>query len=118
MGSRARAYNLHRDLWVAGRVGPRLTARSAAHHLHDLYNQFGDWYLAMAAYNSGPGNVQEAVRRTGNADFWDFSSRNGLPKETKNYVPIIVAVAIMAKNRSQYGLDNLVPDPPAASDTV
>src|SRR3981189_548369 len=105
MGSRARAYNLHRDLWVAGRVGPRLTARSAAHYLKDLYNQFGDWYLAMAAYNSGAGNVQRAVQRTGYADFWELYKRNVLPLETKNYVPIIVAMTIMAKNPSQYGLN-------------
>src|SRR3981189_2369895 len=118
MGSRARAYNLHRDLWVAGRVGPRLTARSAAHHLKDLYNQFGDWYLAMAAYNSGPGTVQSAVKRTGYADFWELYRRNVLPKKTRNYVPMNLAVTIMAKNPTQYGLDSVVKEKPVPYDTV
>ena len=118
INSRASGYGLARNWWIDERLDPEKATRAAAHHLHDLYNQFGDWYLAMAAYNSGPGNVQQAVRRTGYADFWELYSRNVLPKETKNYVPIIVAVAIMAKNRAQYGLDGIVPDPPAAFDTV
>ena len=118
INSRASGYGLARNWWVDERLDPEKATRAAARHLHDLYNQFGDWYLAMAAYNSGPGNVQQAVRRTGYADFWELYSRNVLPRETKNYVPIIVAVAIMAKNRAQYGLDGIVPDPPAAFDTV
>jgi len=118
MGSRARAYDLHRDYWMDERQDPEKSTRAAAHHLRDLYNQFGDWYLAMAAYNSGPGTVQSAVKRTGYADFWELYRRNVLPKETRNYVPIIVAVTIMAKNPSQYGLDTIVPDPEIAYDTV
>jgi len=118
MGSRARAYNLHHDLWVDDRQDPEKSTRAAAHHLKDLYNQFGDWYLAMAAYNSGPGTVQSAVKRTGYADFWELYRRNVLPKETRNYVPIIIAVTIMAKNPSQYGLQTIVPDPPMTYDTV
>jgi len=118
MGSRARAYDLHRDYWVDERQDPEKSTRAAAHHLRDLYNQFGDWYLAMAAYNSGPGTVQSAVKRTGYADFWELYRRNVLPKETRNYVPIILAVTIMAKNPSQYGLDTIVPDPKMVYDTV
>jgi membrane-bound lytic murein transglycosylase D len=118
ISSRATGYGLARNWWLDERLDPEKSTRAAARHLHDLYNQFGDWYLAMAAYNSGPGNVQQAVRRTGYADFWELYRRDVLPRETKNYVPIIVAVAIMAKNRSEYGLDHITPDPPAASDTV
>src|SRR6266567_99215 len=118
MGSRARAYDLHHDVWMDERQDPEKSTRAAARHLKDLYNQFGDWYLAMAAYNSGPGTVQSAVKRTGYADFWELYRRNVLPKETRNYVPIIVAVTIMAKNPSQYGLDTIVPDPQMAYDTV
>jgi len=118
MGSRARAYDLHRDSWMDERQDPEKSTRAAARHLKDLYNQFGDWYLAMAAYNSGPGRVQSAVKRTGYADFWELYRRNVLPKETRNYVPIIVAVTIMAKNPSQYGLDTIVPDPRMAYDTL
>ena len=117
MGSRARGYGLHRDTWVDDRQDPEKSTRAAARHLKDLYNQFGDWYLAMAAYNSGPGTIQSAVKRTGYADFWELYRRNVLPKETRNYVPIILAETIMAKNPAQYGLD-VVPDPPLAYDTV
>ena len=118
MGSRAKGYGLERSWWVDDRQDPEKSTRAAARHLKDLYNQFGDWYLAMAAYNSGPGTVQNAVKRTGYADFWELYKRNVLPKETRNYVPIIVAVTIMAKNPAQYGLDTIVPEKPVAYDTV
>jgi membrane-bound lytic murein transglycosylase D len=118
MGSRAKGYGLERSWWVDDRQDPEKATRAAAHHLHDLYNEFGDWYLAMAAYNSGPGTVQSAVKRTGYADFWELYRRNALPKETRNYVPIIVAVTIMAKNPAQYGLDSITKDKPVPYDTV
>lgn len=118
MGTRARGYGLQRNWWVDDRQDPEKATRAAAHHLKDLYNQFGDWYLAMAAYNSGPGTVQSAVKRTGYADFWELYRRNVLPRETRNYVPIIVAVTIMAKNPEQYGLDAVAKDKPLAYDTV
>jgi membrane-bound lytic murein transglycosylase D len=118
MASRASGYGLERNWWVDDRQDPEKSTRAAARHLKDLYNQFGDWYLAMAAYNSGPGTVQHAVQRTGYADFWELYRRNVLPGETRNYVPIILAFAIMAKNPEQYGLDRLTPDPPMKSDSV
>src|SRR5712664_1779690 len=118
MGSRAKGYGLERSWWVDDRQDPEKATRAAAHHLKDLYNQFGDWYLAMAAYNSGPGTVQSAVKRTGYADFWELYRRNVLPKETRNYVPIIVAVTIMAKNPAQYGLDDISPEQPVPYDAV
>jgi peptidoglycan lytic transglycosylase D len=118
MASRARGYGLQRDWWVDDRQDPEKSTRAAARHLKDLYQQFGDWYLAMAAYNSGPGTVQSAVKRTGYADFWELYRRNVLPKETRNYVPIIVAVTIMAKNPGQYGLDHLEKEKAAPFDSV
>ena len=118
MASRARGYGLYHNMYVDDRQDPEKSTRAAARHLKDLYNQFGDWYLAMAAYNSGPGTVQAAVKRTGYADFWELYNRNVLPKETKNYVPIILAVTIMAKNPSQYGLDDVAMDRPADYDTI
>src|SRR5208282_1034198 len=114
----AQGYGLERSWWVDDRQDPEKATRAAAHHLKDLYNQFGDWYLAMAAYNSGPGTVQSAVKRTGYADFWELYHRNVLPKETRNYVPIILAVTIMAKNPAQYGLDSVTKDKPVPYDTV
>ncbi|MGA7686435.1 MAG: LysM peptidoglycan-binding domain-containing protein [Terriglobales bacterium] len=118
MASRAQGYGLERNWWMDERQDPEKATRAAAHHLHDLYNQFGDWYLAMAAYNSGPGTVQSAVKRTGYADFWELYRRNVLPKETRNYVPIILAVTIMAKNPEQYGLASVVKEKPVPYDTV
>jgi membrane-bound lytic murein transglycosylase D len=118
MGSRAQGYGLQRSWWVDDRQDPEKATRAAAHHLKDLYSEFGDWYLAMAAYNSGPGTVQSAVKRTGYADFWELYRRNVLPKETRNYVPIILAVTIMAKNPAQYGLDSVVKDKPVPYDVV
>src|SRR6202522_3186859 len=118
MARRATGYGLERDWWVDERQDPEKSTRAAAHHLKDLYNEFGDWYLAMAAYNSGPGTVQNAVKRTGYADYWELYRRNVLPKEPRNYVPIIVAVTIMAKNPAQYGLDSIVKDKPVSYDTI
>src|SRR5581483_803550 len=118
ISARARGYGLRRDAWVDERQDPEKSTRAAARHLKDLYNQFGDWYLAMAAYNSGPLTVQHAVRRTGYADFWQLYRRGVLPKETRNYVPIILAVTIMAKNPAQYGLDEIIPDKPLEVDRL
>ncbi len=118
MGSRAQGYGLERNWWVDDRQDPEKATRAAARHLKDLYSEFGDWYLAMAAYNSGPGTVQNAVKRTGYADFWELYRRNALPQETRNYVPIIVAVTIMAKNPAQYGLDSVVKEKPVPYDTI
>ena len=118
MASRATGYGLGRSWWVDDRQDPEKATRAAARHLKDLYQEFGDWYLAMAAYNSGPGTVQSAVKRTGYADFWELYRRNVLPKETRNYVPIIVAVTIMAKNPDQYGLADVEKEKPVPYDTV
>ncbi len=118
MRSRGRGYGLQHSLWVDDRQDPEKSTRAAARHLKDLYAQFGDWYLAMAAYNSGPGTVQAAVRRTGYADFWELYRRNVLPKETRNYVPIILAVTIVTKNLSHYGFDDVSMDDALVSDKV
>ncbi len=118
MAFTGKQYGLKKDWWVDLRQDPEKATRAAARHLHDLYEMFGDWYLAMAAYNSGPNNVQHAIERTGYADFWELYRRNMLPKETRNYVPIIVAVTIMAKNPEQYGLIEVPPDPPVETQKV
>jgi membrane-bound lytic murein transglycosylase D len=111
-------YDLKKNWWIDERQDPEKSTRAAARHLKDLYNQFGDWWLAMAAYNSGAGNVQRAVQRTGYADFWELYKRNVLPAETKNYVPIIVAMTIVAKNPAQYGLIDVAIEAPLEPDTV
>jgi membrane-bound lytic murein transglycosylase D len=108
---RGQQYGLMQTPYLDDRLDPEKATRSAARHLHDLYNQFGDWYLAIAAYNCGPGNVQKAVERTGYADFWELRNRRVLPLETTNYVPIILAMTIMAKNAKAYDLDGVAPEP-------
>jgi membrane-bound lytic murein transglycosylase D len=118
MASAAEIYGLQRSWWVDDRQDPEKATRAAAHHLKDLYNQFGDWYLAMAAYNSGASTVQHAVERTGYADFWELYRRGVLPQETRNYVPIILAETIIAKNPEQYGLQRVAPEPPQQTDQV
>jgi membrane-bound lytic murein transglycosylase D len=114
----AGAYGLQRNGYFDERFDPEKSTVAYAKYMKSLYNQFGDWYLAMAAYDWGPGNVQRAVARTGYADFWELYRRNALPGETRNYVPGIIAAAIMAKNPQQYGMSDMVPDAPVLSDTI
>lgn len=114
----AGSYGLERNGWVDERFDPEKSSRAYAKYMKSLYEQFGDWYLAMAAYDWGPGNVQRAVMRTGYADFWELYKRGNLPGETKNYVPGIIAAIIMAKNPVQYGLDKVVPESQVIADTV
>ena len=112
------AYGLVRNGWVDERFDPEKSSRAYAKYMKFLYEQMGDWYLAMAAYDWGAGNVQRAVMHTGYADFWELYRRNALPVETKNYVPQILAAIIMAKNPEKYGLDKMVPEPAVVSDVV
>src|ERR1700744_6526579 len=111
-------YGLTRNGWYDERFDPEKSTHAYARYLKEIYAPLGDWFLAMSAYDWGPGNVQKAVERTGYADFWELYRRNALPQETKNYVPIIIAAAIMAKNPEQYGLQSLTPNPPLITDNV
>ena len=111
-------YGLTRNGYYDYRFDPEKSSRAYARYIKKLYAQFGDWYLAMAAYDWGPGAVQRAVQRTGYADFWELYRRNAMPAETRAYVPKILAAVIMAKNPEKYGLDKLVPSPPVIYDTV
>lgn len=109
---RGQQYGLRRTWWVDERQDPERATRAAARHLRDLYNEFGDWYLAIAAYNCGPGNVQKGIERTGYADFWELLKRNVLPRETRNYVPIILALTLIAKDAERYGISVEPETPP------
>jgi membrane-bound lytic murein transglycosylase D len=115
---RGNEYGLHQTPYTDDRMDPEKATRAAARHLHDLYSEFGDWYLALAAYNCGPMVVEKAVERTGYADFWELRNRAVLPAETTNYVPIILAMTIMEKNAAEYGLGGIQKDPPLEYDTV
>lgn len=100
------------------RLDPEKATRAAAKYLKSLYEHYGDWYLAMAAYNCGAGLVDRAIERTGYVDYWELLKRHALPKETANYVPIILAITIMAKNPKDYGLDNISLDAPIEYDSI
>ena len=114
---RGNEYGLRHTWWVDERQDPEKATRAAARHLRDLYGMYGDWYLAMAAYNCGPGNVQKGIERTGYADFWELYKRNVLPRETKNYVPIIVALTLIAKDAAHYGIQ-VDAEQPVTTDVV
>ena len=114
---RGKEYGLRHTWWIDERQDPEKATRAAAQHLRDLYKVYGDWYLAMAAYNCGPGNVQKGIERTGYADFWELYKRNVLPRETKNYVPIIVALTLIAKDAAHYNIQ-VEPDAPVPTDVV
>jgi len=115
---RGQQYGLNQTQFMDERLDPEKATRAAARHLHDLYTEFGDWYLAIAAYNCGPGNIEKAVERTGYADFWELRARHAIPTETTNYVPIILAMTIMTKNAAEYGLTDVVPEQPVEYDSV
>lgn len=117
MSYRGKQYGLEHSWWLDERQDPEKATRAAAHHLRDLYDMFGDWYLVMAAYNSGPGTVQHAIERTGYADFWELYRANVLPQETRNYVPIILALTLISKDPARYGVQ-FVPDEPLQVDRV
>jgi membrane-bound lytic murein transglycosylase D len=115
---RGNQYGLKQTRYTDDRMDPEKATRSAARHLRDLYHEFGDWYLAIAAYNCGPGVVEKAVERTGYADFWELRARGVLPAETTNYVPIILAMTIMEKNAAEYGIEGFQLEAPLEYDTV
>ena len=117
MLSRAIEYGLKRDRWVDEREDPVKSTQVAVRHLKDLYEMFGDWYLAMAAYNCGPVAVQRAIEKTGYADFWTLFNLHALPVDTENYVPVIIATALIAKDPKAYGFE-IQPDPPLETDEV
>ena len=111
-------YGLTRNAYVDERFDPEKSTRAYARYMKFIYDQLGDWYLSMAAYDHGAGNIQREVQKTGYADYWELYKRGELPKETKNYVPEILAAIIIANHPTQYGFDDVTLDPPVLTDTV
>ena len=96
---------LQHDWYIDERADPEKATRAAAKYLSTLYRMFGDWHLALASYNGGPGRVQRAMKRSNRNDFWKLTaSTRYLPRETRDYVPLILAAIVVARNPDQYGL--------------
>ena len=118
MYATARGQGLRIDSYIDERRDPVRSSEAACVFLKKLYNQYGDWYLALAAYNAGPGNVNKAIRRSGGKkNFWEI--RYFLPRETRNYVPAFMAVVYLMEYHAEH---NIFPaelfTPYAALDTV
>ena len=117
MPATGREYGLHRTHWIDERLDPEKSTRAAAKYLKKLHRQFDDWYLALAAYNSGPGRVARAVRRQGSgSSFWDIY--DDLPRETRNYVPMFIATTMMLTNPQAFNLPRGEPGPRYAYDVA
>jgi membrane-bound lytic murein transglycosylase D len=117
--STGRRYGLKNDWWHDERRDPEKATRAAAHFLSDLYKSFdGDWYLAVPSYNAGPGKLRQAVKRYKTRDFWELSRGKYLKAETKNYLPKLLAVILIAKQPEKYGFTDLEYQEPIAYETM
>jgi membrane-bound lytic murein transglycosylase D len=103
MSFTARKYGLKTDLWVDERCDFEKASKAAAVYLKELYDRYGDWYLAMAAYNAGEGKIDRAVARARTKDFWVLTRTRYIRPETKTYVPAILASILIDKSPEDYG---------------
>jgi len=109
---------LKADWYIDERADPEKATVAAAKYLKTLHGMFDDWHLALASYNGGPGRMQRAIKAGRKSDFWDLTTTTRyLPRETRDYVPMILAAIIIAKNPAQYGFD-VVPAEPPSIETV
>lgn len=100
-------YDLRIDPYIDERMDPVDSTRAAARYLKALYNLFGDWYLALASYNTGENRVKRLVMKYGTRDYWQLSKYRQLPRETREYVPKYLAAVIIAKNPIKHGFDSV-----------
>lgn len=119
MASTGKNYGLNNDWWRDERRDPLKATKAAARHLKDLHKRFdGDWYLAIAAYNAGPGKVDRAIRKSNSRDFWQLCRGSYLRKETKNYLPKLLAVLLIAKEPEAYNFTDLQYQPALTFDVA
>ncbi|MCX6157382.1 MAG: LysM peptidoglycan-binding domain-containing protein [Ignavibacteriota bacterium] len=116
MPATGKSYGLYQDQYRDDRRDVEKSTDAAARHLKDLYRTFGDWYLAWAAYNAGPGRINGAISKSGSKDFWTL--RSYLPGETKNYVPSILALSFIYRNPGDYGFKDPELGKPISFDRV
>ncbi len=110
MKGTGKLYGLEANYWFDERRDFEKATRAAARHLKDLNEEFGDWYLALAAYNSGAGRVYRGIRRSGTTDYW--AMRRHIPRETRGYVPQYIAVTLIGMNPGDFGFGHVVQDTP------
>lgn len=118
MAPTARQYGLTINDYLDERRDPIKSTHAAIAFLSDLYAEFGCWELAVAAYNAGGGRIRNAMRRYDSTDFWEISSKNHLSRETRHYVPKLIAAIIIAKNPEKYGFANIAYDAPLRYETI
>ncbi len=114
MARTGRMMDLEITHWIDERRDPIKATEKAALYLKDLFEEFGDWRLALAAYNGGPGRVRRAIVRAGTNDYWQLD----LPRETKNYVPLFMAAAVIAKDPQLFGFEPQAEEPAFAYEEV
>mgnify|MGYP001223007524 FL=1 len=116
--STGKRYGLNNNWWQDERRDPAKATRAAARFLSDLHEDFdGNWYLAVASYNAGPGKLRRAVKKYKTSDFWEISRRSYLRKETQNYIPKLLAVLLISRDPAAYGFTDLEWQEPLAYDT-
>lgn len=113
-------YGLRVNAWVDERKDPVKSTKAAAKHLSDLYNRFGSWYLAAAGYNAGEGKITRALAMYNAQNFWEISADHCryIKEETKQYVPKMIAAALIAKEPEKYGFVNIPYHPPLSYDEI
>lgn len=117
IASTGRMNGLRIDYWVDERRDPVRATEAAADHLKSLYSEFGSWYLAAAAYNGGRNRVRRSIWRSGSRDFWTLARRRYLHRETRDYVPKLIAAALIAKEPDRYAF-RVEPSEPLKYDVV
>ena len=118
IGSTGRRFGLHNDFWVDERRDPEKATLAAAGYLKELHQQLGSWYLAWAGYNAGAGTIMKAIRRSHTTDFWELIRGHVMKKETKGYVPKLIAAALIAKHPHAFGFDDVAFLPPLEYEEV
>jgi len=118
MEETGRDYGLSNTRYIDERRDALKSTRAAVAYLKDLYEEFDDWYLAVAAYNGGPGTIRRAIRNCATDDFWQLAQKQHLPLETKRYVPKLIAAIMIAKDPESYGFTDINYEDPLAYDNL
>jgi membrane-bound lytic murein transglycosylase D len=118
MAATGKGYDLRIDWWVDERRDPELATDAAINYLTKLNKRYGHWYLAWAAYNAGPSRVSRGIRNHGTKDFWALSKKGSFRAETDNYVPKLLAAAIIGKHPERYGFGDVTREDPMDHETI